>query len=237
MKTIKYFFPIYIILILLSNNSCKDYNIFGAPKYVKQNGYITDTLGNGISGVRLDILKAEEFFGKTEKTDYVFYTDAKGYYDIYIDNNDYIYYIDMTHPDYIYPVKGYNFPYPQTSRGEYYEEINYQMVKKGPVKIKGDVMCRYPDLTFDWLEGVKISVLKRPLGSNSYPDTTDIYTFSDENGKFYIEYEGNEIFEFFLKPEKEGYYYNKGSVIDSLGTSKNYDPGYVIGYGFELNKY
>ena len=184
MKTIKIIFPIYIILILLSNNSCKDYNIFGAPKYVKQSGYITDTLGNGISEVRLDILKAEEFFGKTEKTDYVFYTDTKGYYDIYIDNNDYIYYIDMTHPDYIYPVMGGHFPYPQTSRGEYYEEINYQMVKKGPVKIKGTIRCKTGNNY--WLEDVKISVLKRPLGNNTYPDTTGIFTFSDENGKAYM---------------------------------------------------
>jgi len=234
MKTIKYFF-LFIAIIFFSINfqSCKRL-IWGSSKYAEQKGYVTDTLGKGISGVKMKILKSEHYFGETEETDYVFYTDENGFYDISIDN-DYIYYIDLTHPDYIYPVKGNNFPYPQLHRGEYYEEINYQMVKKGPVKIKGVVRYVSPDLTTTtWLEGVKISVLKRPLGNNAYPDTTGIFTFSDENGKYYIEYEGDENFEFFLKPEKDGYYYDYYGI--DYVNSPNYDLGYIDKQGFEMKK-
>ncbi|MCF6365844.1 MAG: hypothetical protein L3J35_06525 [Bacteroidales bacterium] len=234
MKTIKYIlFSAAVIFFAVNIQSCK-YNIFGAPTFVKQNGYITDTLGNGISNVRLDTLKAEEFFGKTEKTDYVFYTDKNGHYEIYIDNNDYIYYIDMTHPDYIYPVRN-NSPYPQTSRGESVEERNYQMVKKGPVKIKGDIRYVSPDLTY-WLDSVKVSVLKRPVGNTNYPDNTGIYAYTNENGIFYLEYPEDKNYEFFLKPEKEGYYYDGGYYFEDCSKAKNYDPGYVISWGFEMKK-
>jgi len=232
MKTIKYtLILLFTIITAIHFQSCK-YNIFGAPTFVKQNGYITDTLGNGISKVRLDILKAEEFFTDLEETDYVFYTDENGHYEIDIDNNDYIYYIKMTHPDYIYTTGPNGYPYPQTARGESDEDRNYQMVKKGPVKIEGNAICR--DGGPFWLDSVKVSVLKRPVGSTAYPNTTGIYTFTDENGKFYIEYPEDKDSEFFLKPEKEGYYFDKGSIIDSLGTSKNYDPGYIIGASFDM---
>ncbi|MCF6365843.1 MAG: hypothetical protein L3J35_06520 [Bacteroidales bacterium] len=230
MKTIKYIlFSAAVIFFAVNIQSCKRL-IWGASKYSRQYGYITDTLGNGISKVKMKLYKSEEYDGELEETDYIFYTDKNGYYDIEVKNG--IYYIDMTHPDYIYPVRN-NSPYPQLYKGgEPYEDTNYQMVKKGPVKIKGYIMCD-EDSTY-WIDSVKISVLKRPVGNANYPDTTGIYTYTNENGYYYIEYEGNENYEFFLKPEKNGYYYEWRDF--DYAPAPNTDPGYIYPGSIKIKK-
>jgi len=227
---------VFFLLTIISFQSCDWFQETFQIKRIKQHGYITDTLSNGISDVKITILKSDNWTGNGEETEMVFYTDETGYYKIKIDNTDYVYRMKMTHDEYIYPIPQPQILYPQISPGITDEDRNYQMVKLGKVKIEGDVRFRYPDLTFYWLENVKISILKRPNGSTNYPDTTGIKTFSDANGQFYIEYEGDKNYEFFLKPEKAGYYYDRGSIVDDCGNSENYDPGYVISYGFDMKK-
>ncbi|MEA2041858.1 MAG: hypothetical protein U9N85_04820 [Bacteroidota bacterium] len=234
MKKIKQISSIlFFLFTVISLQSCGWFQEKFQIERLKQDGYITDKeTGEAIENVKITILKAEEYFGETEETDYIFYTDEEGYYKIKIDNTDYVYYMQMTHDEYIYPLPQNN-TYPQVIVGFPEEAINYEMVKLGPVKIDGDVR-HWHDGTFTRLENAKISVLKREIGNTDYPDTTGIKTFSDANGQFYIEYEGDKNYEYFLKPEKEGYYYDKGNVIEDCGESRNHDPGYIIPYGFSM---
>ena len=226
---------IMILVVMFSLQSCKKMFLkLIANDYYEQYGYITDTLGTGIENVNLTVLKAECHTCSREETDIIFYTNDKGYYEIYIDNADFVYYMKITHDEYIYPLL--NTSYPQIHSGKPIEERNFEMVKLGKVKIEGDIRYRFPDLTFYWIENAKISVLKRAIGNTQYPTATGIEVFSNSDGKFYIEYEPDAEYEFFLKPEKEGYYYDRGSVVENCGNSKNIDPGYIIKYDFEMEK-
>ena len=204
----------------------------GVKPYTKQYGYVTDTNGVAIANVKFTVLESDDW-RTWKETEHVFYSDETGYYEVQFNhdsNKDYK--LKPTHNEYVYSLKIPN-GYPNFGKGGE-EELNIEMVKIGKVKINGDAICR--DNNPVWLEGVKISLLKRLLESSDYPNLTDISTFTNGNGEFYIEYEGDENYEYFLKPEKEGYYYSGGSVIDSLGTAVNTDPGYIVKRSFSMEK-
>jgi len=225
--------PLLLIFITIAFQSCNWWiNLFPVNPKIEQHGYITDTLGTGINKVKITVLESDDYDGYGEETDMVFYTDENGYYEIKMDNSEYIYYMKMTHDEYIYPIPQPQLGWPQIATYIEEEDINHEMVKRGKVKIKGDVMCRYP---FIWLDSVKISVLKREIGSSIYPQETGVYTYSDNEAQYYIEFEGDENYEFFLKPQKEGYYYNWNSK-DYIEVLNNIDPGFVMPIYIEMTE-
>ena len=231
MKHLKITIVFLFIVLIFQSCDLLDRNL--KDRHIEQQGYITDTLGVGIENVKITVLKAEDHSAEKEETDMVYYTDSKGYYKINIDNEGYIYYMKMTHNEYIYVVKPGNFAYPQIAHFQSDdEERNYEMVKLGKVKIKGDVLCR--DGGPFRLENVKISILKRNNGSPDYPNILVEETYTDSEGEYYIEYEGDKNSEFFLKPEKEGYYYNWRDL--DYSPLSNTDPGYIIGGGLTMKK-
>ncbi|MBN2664368.1 MAG: hypothetical protein JXR68_12025 [Bacteroidales bacterium] len=75
------------------------------------------------------------------------------------------------------------------------------MIKRGKVKIEGKVMCDEED--FYWLPDVKISLLKKSNENTNNTDSTGIYTYTDENGYYYIEFDGNNEYVFFLNLKKK----------------------------------
>jgi hypothetical protein len=234
MKNIK--FLLVFVVVIFSLQSCKWFIGLSQGNFCEQHGYITDTNGVGISNVKITVLKSDGHLTTPEETNRFFYTDYNGYYNIYIDNSDSVYYMKMTHDDYIYPMLNLH-RYPQISYAHLQqedEEINFEMIKKGKVKIEGHAMCDEGD--FYWLPNVKFSLLKRPNGNTAYPDTTGIKTYTDNDGYYYIEFEGNKNYEFFLKPEKDGYYYDGGWIYPNCGEISNVDFGYVIGRGFVMKK-
>jgi len=232
MKHLKITIVFLFIVLIFQSCDLLDRNL--KDRHIEQQGYITDTLGVGIENVKITVLKAEDHSAEKEETDMVYYTDSKGYYKINIDNEGYIYYMKMTHNEYIYVVKPGNFAYPQIAHFQSDdEERNYEMVKLGKVKIKGNAKCS--DGNPFWLENVKITVLKRQIGNEDYPVETGIETYTSAEGKYYIEYEGDKNYEFFLKPEKEGYFYLLNGEFDYKDYPST-DPGYVISGGFSLEK-
>jgi hypothetical protein len=233
--------PLLLIFITIAFQSCNWWiNLFPVNPKIEQHGYITDTLGTGINKVKITVLESDDYDGYGEETDMVFYTDENGYYEIKMDNSEYIYYMKMTHDEYIYPIPQPQLGWPQIATYIEEEDINHEMVKRGKVKIEGDVRYLRPDLTYYWMPEVKISVLKREIGNTNYPDTTGEVSYTNENGLFYIEFEGDENYEFFLKPQKEGYYYSnlyhEGTILEDCASCKNIDPGYVIEFGFKMLK-
>jgi len=143
MKKISIF--LIFVALIFSLQSCGWLISQTQPKFAEQWGYITDTNGVGIPDVKITVLMAETHSSTAIETNRFFYTDAEGYYNIYIDNSDSVYYMKMTHNDYIYPMFN-KIHYPQISYGgsEYVEE-DYEMVKLGKVKIEGEVMCDEED--------------------------------------------------------------------------------------------
>ena len=237
MKTLKQIIiSIGLLFLILNLQSC--YWFFGAKSYCKQFGYVVDTNGVGISDVKLTVIETEDWETWTE-TNMIYYSEDNGYYDVKFDfelKKDYL--LIPTHDEYVYPTKVPN-SYPMIVKGQEVEE-NITMVKRGKVKIEGDVRCRYPDLTFIWLDSVKISVLKREIGSSIYPQETGVYTYSNNEAQYYIEFEGDKNYEFFLKPQKEGYYcidlYNEGTIIEDCIKCSNIDPGYIIPGDIEMKE-
>ena len=230
----KYFkITITILLIMVISQSCKWFYRNAQDKKIQQLGYITDTLEVGIPNVKITVLKADTYTSSKEETDMVFYTDNNGYYKINIDNNDYLYYMKMTHEQYVYPLIQNN-DYPQIVPYISDEEYNYEMVKIGKVKIEGTIMYRTNEENF-LLENVKVSVLKRKTGNLNYPETTGIETYTNTDGKYHIEYEGDKNYDFFLKPEKEGYYYEHYGKYD-YKEFPNSDPGFTINGNFAMKK-
>jgi len=227
---------ISIILLLISTfilQSCEKWTYWSTKKNIIY-GYVTDKeTGEPLENIKMTV-HFEDYdvmTGLEEATEHFAYTDNEGYYYIKYKREAGNYYcLVPTHNDYIYPIL--NNWYPPIANGVKENEINFEMAKIGKVKIEGDVRC--PGNTPYFLENVKISVLTRPIDNTNYPDTTGIKTFTDADGQFYIEYEGDENYEFFLKPEKEGYYYEWGE--EDYIKSYNTDPGYVIGAILEMKK-
>ncbi|MBN2664366.1 MAG: hypothetical protein JXR68_12015 [Bacteroidales bacterium] len=172
------------------------------------------------------------------ETNRIFYTDQDGFYDIYIDNSDSVYYMKMTHDKYIYPIPQPQIGYPQIAYADIQLEdelYNFIMIKKGKVKIEGQVMCDYCDTFF--VSSVKISILRRLIGNTNYPDAIGINTFTNNKGYYYIEYDGGEEYEYFLKPEKDGYYYyDKYGTVNDCVIGENIDPGYIIPRSFRIQQ-
>jgi len=231
MKIIKY---ISIIIFILSLQSCAWF--FGADIKTTVTGTVIDSISRQpIEGVKLEIVicTIEHSFSVYKTTDIATYSDYNGHYELIYKNIDGFQYLKPTHDEYAYLGTGIppTISYPPVGKGGTYE-YNITMIKRGKVKIEGDVMCDEED--FYWLPDVKISLLKRADGSANYPDTIGIYTYTDANGHFYIEFDGDENYEFFLKPEKEGYSYNWGGsdYIEII----NLDPGYVYNKNFVMDK-
>lgn len=243
MKAKHIILSISLLFLILNSQSCSWLIKKTQGDYCKQWGYITDTNGVGIPDVKITVLMAESHLVTPIETNRIFYTDQEGFYDIYIDNSDSVYYMKMTHDEYIYPIPQPQIGYPQIAYANIQLEdelYNFEMVKKGKVKIEGDVRYLRPDLTYYWMPDVKISVLKRKNGDTNYPDTTGDVAYTDENGLFYIEFEGDENYEFFLKPEKDGYFYSnlyhEGTILEDCASCTNLDPGYIIEFGFKMLK-
>jgi len=217
---------VILILSLIFISSCNKVVILSPNNIVL--GYVTDTLGVALENIKLTIFVKYE----DTETEHSTVTNSEGYYYIkYKRKADIHYYVKPTSENYIYPILNNN--YPAIANGAKENNIDIEMVKLGKVKIEGNVMCSDED--FYWLDSVKISVLKRPNGNTDYPEELgiEVYTNSDK-GSFYIEYEGDENYEYFLKPEKEGYYYNRGE--EDYLQYVNTDPGYIIGTGLEMKK-
>jgi len=220
-----------ILLVIIITQSCKD-RIAKEDGHTKVYGTITDkNTGGLLKGIKLEvkISKWDNNIPFYEDTEYSTQTNEKGYYELEYPN-----------------IKGQNKLVPVSDDYTYTEgsykpivynnitEINLKLVKRGKVKIEGVIMHRTPEQNF-LLENVKISVLKRSIGNANYPETTGIETFTDSEGKYYIEYEGDKNYNFFLKPEKEGYYYEYHGEFD-YKEFPNLDPSYVISGGFSLEK-
>ena len=223
MKTYKIIILIFLGTIFMQ--SCERL-LTGRSNKNKVHGTVTDKeTGEAIKDVKLTIY-IEDFDrtnGEDEVTEHTAYTDDNGDYDLKFKREDgTFYYIKPTHKDYIYGIK--NGWYPNLENG-LENEINFEMEKKEVVKIKGDARFEFDD-TFVWLDNVGIYVLKRVIGNTSYPESTGIETYTDNLGKFNVEFEGDEEFEFFLKPEKTGYYY-EWDELDYLQVN-NVNPGYEI---------
>ncbi|MCD4793547.1 MAG: hypothetical protein K8R54_09960 [Bacteroidales bacterium] len=214
-----------IILSALFLQSCERL-LTGRSNKNKVHGTVTDKeTGEAIKDVKLTIY-IEDFDrtnGEDEVTEHFAYTDDNGDYDLKFKREDGThYYIKPTHEDYVYGIK--NGWYPNLENG-LENEINFEMEKRGVVKIKGDARFEFDD-TFVWLENVRIFVLKRVIGNTNYPESIGIETYTNNLGEFNIEFEGDEEFEFFLKPEKTGYYY-EWNELDYLQVN-NVNPGYEI---------
>jgi len=108
------------------------------------------------------------------------------------------------------------------------------MVKTGKVKIEGKVMCDYCD-TF-LIPDVKISILRSPNGSTDYPQATGIETFTNGQAFYRIEYEGDTAYEYYIKPEKDVYYYQRYGDLTDCDPIPNSDPGYIVNGGIKIFK-
>lgn len=223
---------IMIVVSILMLQSC-DSIFTGKSSYNEISGTVTDkATNNPIKNVKLtiyidDLIRTN---GPDEVTEHIAYTDDNGFYNIEYKREDGIrYYIKPTHENFVYGFA--NGWYPSITNGVE-NEINFEMEDNSIVRIEGRVDC--PQETFYWLENVKISILKRPNNSSNYPETTGEVIFSNNEGKFYIEYIGDKDYEFFLKPEKEGYCFEYGGKDYSQYNNTN--PGYVINTGLTMNK-
>lgn len=232
MKNVRLF--LMFIVIIISLQSCNLFFKSIQGNFCEQWGYITDTNGVGIPNVKITVLKSYGHLATPEETNRFFYTDNNGFYYIYIDNSDSVYYMKMTHDDYIYPMLNIH-RYPQIAYAHLQqedEERNYKMVKKGKVKIEGKIMCDGGTPYF--IPDVKISILRRSIENSEYPDTIGVKTFTDNNGYYYIEYDGNENYDFFIKPEKDGYYYEWREF--DYAPAPNIDPGYITAGSIKIFK-
>ncbi len=226
MKTIKIIIP--VLFIILSLNSCNFW--MGSNSSIERHGHVTDTNGVAIPNVKLTVLVADDYTGYGEETEFVYFTDESGYYELEFEHNsDKTYRLKPTHDNYIYPL---------ISSGKYYPHINtvgeknFEMVKLGKVKIEGLIMCDGNDPYF--IPNVKMSILKRKLEGTDYPDTTGVYTYTDDNGEYYLEYEGDENYEFFIKPEKDGFFYEWREF--DYAPAPNTDPGYITSGSIKIEK-
>ncbi|MCD4793546.1 MAG: hypothetical protein K8R54_09955 [Bacteroidales bacterium] len=219
-----------IILSTLFLQSCERL-LTGRSNKNKVHGTVTDKeTGEAIKDVKLTIY-IEDFDrtnGEDEVTEHFAYTDDNGDYDLKFKREDGThYYIKPTHEDYVYGIK--NGWYPNLENG-LENEINFEMEEIDIVKISGSVIGPY-----DNIENAKVSVLKRNNDNTNYPQTTGTEVFSNTSGEFYIEFEGDENYEFFLKPEKEGYYFENYDGLDYVEVD-NLNPGYIISIYFHMSE-
>jgi len=226
---------IFILIIMVIStvflNSCRK-TIFGVDKYSTISGTITnEETGEPIENAKL-IVYTDDFNRTTNsnlETGDIAYSDEEGHYSFEFKRKvDDYYFIRPTHDSYVFGVV--NGWYPTVNGGE--SEINFEMQDKFKIKIEGDVRYEFED-TFIWLDSVKISILKRPNGNSNYPEATGIETYSN-NGLFYIEYEGDENYEFFIKPEKNEYYYLKEDL--DYKNIESINPGHIKNVGFFMKK-
>jgi len=220
---------LFMLVAVILTQSCEK-NLRGYYKNTFVEGYVIDSLsGEPIENVKLEIkiLEIEGFSSGYIDTGLVTYSDASGFYKFEFKNIDEATYLFPTHNDYIFTKNE-----PTVSWG-LKNELNITMLKRGKVKIEGDAVC-YNDDPF-WLDSVKISVLKRKIGNNDYPITAGVEAYTNDEGKYYLEFEGDENYEFFLKPEKEGYFYERYD-LDYVKTLSNTDPGYTMTIYLEMQK-
>ncbi len=204
MKNFKIIIP--ILLITLSLSSCK---LWLGGYTIKKHGYITDKNGEAIVNVKLTVLVADDFFERGEETELVYFTDENGYYELTFGYDiDKVYRLKPTHDDFFYYIPE-NTKYPQIAVGDKSEqEQNFEMMSLSKNNVIGWVRANG-----HFLEQAKIILLKREIDNLDYPLTTDIHAISDSSGNYYIEFDNENNYEYFLKPEKNNY------SIDTLYTN------------------
>jgi len=198
MKKLLYLITIFIILI----QSCNKDGF--KSRYTKAYGTVTDSeTGEPLSEVKLEIKKMIfETSGYTlEETGQYTYTDQNGYYEFKFKNLEGFNVIVPEKEGYVFIL--FNSNYPQIPTGMK-TEINIELTKIGPAIVEGKVTDNFNNL----LNNVKLSILRRPKNDNtSYPISIDTVTYSDIDGLYHIEYREEEDYNYFIKPEKDGYYY------------------------------
>ncbi|MCD4793549.1 MAG: carboxypeptidase-like regulatory domain-containing protein [Bacteroidales bacterium] len=202
-----------IFLSTLFLQSCERL-LTGRSNKNKVHGTVTDKeTGEAIKDVKLTIY-IEDFDrtnGEDEVTEHTAYTDDNGDYDLKFKREDGThYYIKPTHDNYTLVIL--NGWYPNLENG-LENEINFEMTKIGPAKINIVTYLINPVNSHDYsnrIPDVKITVLERHEEDNdTYPISVDTIKYTDNTGECYIEYWEKEAFHYFLKPEKEGYTYDK----------------------------
>jgi len=71
-----------VIIIIIGLQPCEKFILSLPTKHSNQYGYVTDTFGNKIPNVKITVLKAESFTISATETDFVFYTDENGFYEL-----------------------------------------------------------------------------------------------------------------------------------------------------------
>ncbi len=196
--------PILFVIIMMQSCSW----ITGVDATIKKHGYITDMNGVGIPNVKLTVLVADNFTSADEETDLIYSTDNTGYYDFeFAWENDFVYRLKPTHNEYIYVINS-KYPHIAVAGLERDEELNLEMMNLSKNKVMGWVRANG-----HFLEQAKVILLKREIDNLDYPLTTDIHAISDSSGNYYIEFDNENNYEYFLKPEKNNY------TIDTLYTN------------------
>ena len=222
---------ILIISVLLFFYSCKDF-LSGRDRKTKIYGIVTDDVsGKKLENVKLTVKLENVKDNSYEETGIYTYTDKNGYYELEYKNIDGINTLIPEKDGYVFVLANSHYPYIPTGTET---EINIELTKIGPAKMNIITYTGDMNNMSDRLSNVRVSVLKRHKDDNTtYPISIDTIKYTNDIGECYIEFEEEKEYNYFLKPEKEGYFYDRWGNNYYILTSR---PGHISRIGLELTE-